>query len=355
MHRFLLAICLLAFYGASMKAEQATVEHLRQLSNIELLDAAKDAHSVKTHVFSLTSGPHANKTVNRKDLFAVLKERGIYEPFGAVFNAAATFGDAGTNGVPAAQTDTIQTKTLGVIDWESEHYHSPRVSSGDDGFKLFRPEFSFGGRIGFAPALILVDLANGGTPVTPGARPMLQEAFVWDIAPRVNLPVFSKGELSALGRIGQTFLTSDVSSFKQGDASIVATPVNNNLGRAAVFYETGLEFRMFNQEDLFQTHLQKSYLTPAFTTSAGIRNDNRFNKDGALAQYNAPEKRWFFRMVVNLVGIVRQKAQGDTADPFNLKFGVDYDRPRHDARVPAATRYIISSDIDIMKLLRGGQ
>ena len=112
---------------------------------------------------------------------------------------------------------------------------------------------------------------------------------------------------------------------------------------------------MFNQEDLFQTHTQKSYLTPAFSTSAGLRNDNRFNKAGDLAQYNAPEKRWFFRMVVNLVGIVRQKSQGDASDPFNLKFGVDYDRPRHDARVPAATRYIVSSDIDIMKLLRGGQ
>jgi hypothetical protein len=59
--------------------------------------------------------------------------------------------------------------------------------------------------------------------------------------------------------------------------------------------------------------------------------------------------------MVNLVGIARQKSTGEAADPFTLKFGVDYDRPRHDARVPAATRYIISSDIDVMKLLRGGQ
>ena len=240
MRLWIRAFALLFFLSACLPSSaQVSKDDLRKLSNVELLKAAQDAHATKARTFSIKSGTHINKTADRKDLLDVMKERGVYEPFGAVFTAAATFGDAGTNGVPAAQTDTIQTKTLGVVEWESEHYFSPKVSSDNTAFKLFRPEFSFGGRIGFAPELVLVNLTNGGTAVTPGARPMLQEAFVWDVGPRLNLPVFSKGELSALGRVGQTFLATDVSSFKQGDANIVATPVNNNLGRAAVLYEKG--------------------------------------------------------------------------------------------------------------------
>src|SRR5437660_6438369 len=135
---------------------QVTLEDVRKLDNVELLQSAKEARAAGTRMFSATS--LSGKNVDRTLLFTILKERGLYEPFGAVLNAAATFGDAGTNGVPAAQTDTIQTKTLGVVDWESEHYFASKLSPGDDKYNPHQPDFSFGGRIGFAPALLLVDL-----------------------------------------------------------------------------------------------------------------------------------------------------------------------------------------------------
>ena len=333
--------------AATAIAQDASLDSLRALSSVELVQEAKGAGSSRNATFIATSSSLAGKAVDPKLLYRVLREKGLYEPFGAVFVAAQTFGDAGSAAVPAAQT-SLQTETLGRIAWESEHYWSSATQQ-------HYPDFSFGGNIGFTPTLTLVNLTNQGTAVLPGARPTLQNAFEWDLTPRVNIPVFSKGEVSGFITLGQTLLTSDVISFKQSDGTtLVATLVSNNTGRAAIFSEYGAQFRLFNQTELFQTHLEKSYLTPAFSFAAGNRRDGRFNKSGDLADYDKPEQRYFFRMFISLSKVIRQKQQGDTADPITLDFAVDYDRPVSDSRVPAATRYTISSNVDVMKLFRPG-
>jgi hypothetical protein len=337
------ALSLSLCFVSGARGQTASPQDLRKLSNEELVEEAKAARASTGPSYTSTRASLPIKAVDRRTLLRVMAERGIYQPFAAVFTAAQSFGDAGNGAVPAAQT-TVQTETLGRIAWESEHY-----GSGPD--QKYHPDFSFGGNIGFTPALVLVNLTNQGTAVPPGARPTLQNAFEWDISPRLNVPIFSKGEVSAIATLGQTLLTSDVTSFKQGDnTTLVATRVSNSVGRAAIFGEYGAQFRMFSQSDLFQTHSEKSYLTPAFTISAGLRQDTRFRKDGDLAAYNNPERRYFFRFFISLSNIIRQKQVGDTSDPITLNFSVDYDKPVSDARVPAATRYTVSSNIDIMKL-----
>lgn len=333
-----LSIC----FCSVINAQDATFNDARKLTNAELIRQAKSAGGKGGAVFTGTVANLEGKRTDPQLLYRVMAERGLYQPFAAVFTAAESFGDAGNGAVPAAQNG-LQTETLGRIAWESEHYGGSST--------VFHPDFSFGGNIGFAPTMVLVNLTNQGTAVPPKARPMLQNAFEWDVSPRLNVPIFSKGEISGLATLGQALLVSDVSSFKQGDnTTIVATPVTNNTGRAAIFFETGAQFRLFSQTDLFQTHSEKSYLTPAFSASAGFRDDTRFRKEGDLAAYDNPQRRYFFRMFISLTNIVRQKEQGSNSDPISVNFSVDYDKPVADSRVPAATRYTISSNVDIMKL-----
>jgi hypothetical protein len=274
--------------------------------------------------------------------------KSYYSPFGANLDVAASFGDTGASGIPSAQ-NSIQTEALGRIDFESEHFFY------DFGSCLsHRPTISFGGSVGLRPALVMENLTSSTAKIAvPNNRPMFQDAFAWSIGPKVNIATSHLSQLAMFADLGETFLISQVTSFKQGDDTITATPVSNNVGQSAIYWETGVEWKYLNT-DIANAYLNKTdVLTPPFTVAVGYKHDTRFKGSGDLATFSDPEGRFFFRFSVGLNKI--GNFSGDQVDPgkgYTFKFGVDYERPTGDSRLPTSTRYFVSANIDLMKVFK---
>jgi len=346
--------------GISAQTPTSTRTALKPLSNRERFDALvgvveKAGTNPAPNAFSFAFHP-AGTDVDSATVIQMAKEDGTYQTFGAIFTAYAAFGDAGSTAVPAAQSG-FQTEALANIAYESEHYGFLRQSKTDaDGKTHFhRPDFSFGGTVGVYPTLVMENLtATTGSIAQPNGRPMFQDAFHWNIGPKVNIPLYKHGEATAYADVGQNILVDPITSFKQGDLSLTATPVSNGVGRAAFFGEVGAQVKLFDVE-LIQAHLDKvSNLSPRFMIAGGFRRDNRFAKSGDLSTYNSPENRVFFRCLVSLSKILHPTETGDSAPPATFDFGVDYERPIGSTgpNVPGATRLIFGSGIDILKLFR---
>lgn len=333
-------------FDALMQSEE---KQLADASNQALLDAyqtaVEDGASPEDPVnVSIPNKPAI--TVRLKALKQVLSKRGLLEPFAAVFNGALALAATGNSSVRSAQ-DAIQPQFRGTIDWESEHF------AGDNGWSKYA-HFSFGGTFGYAPIMLLTDLQKNDAAQPGPPRPLFQQGLVWDITPRLNTRAFDEGEFSIFGRFGQSWYTSEVTSFKAGDDTIVATVTNNNVNRAATFWETGAEFRIFNKP-LHIIHGEKSYITPKFSVSGGFRDDTRFKRAGEISDYDTPESRTFVRFLVTLDKVLFPKTQDQPQSFFSASFGVDYERPLDDDRVPAATRLLFKSDFDLFKLFQSGK
>jgi hypothetical protein len=271
-----------------------------------------------------------------------------YQTFGANFDLAASFGDTGAGGIPSAQ-NSIQSEALGQIQFESEHFFYDYTSC-----LSHRPSVSFGGTVGLQPALVLENLSSTTATITnPNNRPMFQDSFGWTLGPKVNIATSHLSQLAFFTTLGQKYLISQVSSFKQGDDTITATPVSNNVGQSAMFWESGVEWKYLNT-DIVNAYTNKTdVLSPPFTISAGYKRDGRFNKAGDLAGFSNPEARVFFRFSVGLNKIGNWT--GDQVDPgkgYTFKFGIDHERPIGDGRLPKATRYYVSANIDLLKVFK---
>jgi hypothetical protein len=275
-----------------------------------------------------------------------MQSQGLFEPFAANLDTAAELTDTGTGNVPSA-TGSLQPQAKGLITWESAHF--------GDGHKI---DFSFGGHFGYAPLYTLVNLTSSGSALPPHARPMFQQGFVWSMRPQINFRTgdFHDGQLSSefaiFGTVGQTILTSTVSSFKQSDNTINATTVANNVGNGAPFLETGVQFRLYNT-DLTTVHRDKSYLSPAFFVEGGFKSDGRFKAEGDLAGYDSPRDRAFFRFLVSINKVTNARGTTEPKEPFSVDFGIDHELPISESRVPGATRIIIRGSLDVVKLLKG--
>jgi hypothetical protein len=298
----------------------------------------------------------------------LLAKQGLGEPFGAILDTGATFAAAGNNEVPNAR-DSTDTEVRGVIRWESKHFREDYAR---------RWDWSFGGQIGFTPALTLVQvrkvaaaagetaasanrlqtLADAPVPAdptldTPNPQVLFRPAFIWDFAPRFNLQLRDNFELSAFVRAGQTRLWSATESFKRGSDSYVAEAIPNRTGSAESFFESGLELRLYDV-DLDVAHHEKSYVNPAFSLSAGYRLDDRFQRSGELLQkYDRPRDRWFYRLTINLNKVLQPRKQGEQSETFAFRFSVDHDHGVYESRIPQGTKYTFSTGIDIVKLFTG--
>jgi hypothetical protein len=330
------------------QSNSTTIQKYNDLSNQEKLDALKQALQNPTHANAFDGTDLDPATVK-----LLAEAEGIYQTFGAVFTAYGAFGDGGTNAVPAAQSG-FQTEAVADVAFESEHYGWNHLNANGD-HRPHQPEFSFGGSVGLYPSVVMENLTvESGTLTNPSNRPMFQDALHWNLGPHIDIPLFAKGEANAYVDMGQNILVDSVTSFKQGDLTVTATPVSNGVGRSAFFGEFGAQLKLLDV-DITQAHTDKtSALLPKFFLSGGYRRDNRFAQSGDLAKFDSPQDRVFFKFLVSLSKIFNPDTTGKAAAPASFDFGVDYERPitSGSSSIPGATRVIVSADLDIMKLFR---
>ena len=341
------------------RAEQNTKEFLKKLTLAQRYFLLQETRQKdQTDASNITTLPQS--FVGQTQFYApAIKSAaaadGTYEPFGAIFDVMASFGDGGSGSVPAAQNG-IQTQLFGRIDWESEHYgYKNVITSVEVGYKK-KADFSFGGTLGLYPALVLENLASTTETIAkPNVRPMFQDAFHWTIGPRLNYPLFAHGELTGFAELGQNFLIEQVKSFKEGDNTVTATPVSNSAGRAASFIQGGLEFKLL-ASPIWVAHDDKiSNLSPLFLIASGFRKDTRFSATGDLAGLDHPQRRFFFQFFLTLTKIHKFSDDVQPAAPAALRFGVDLEKPTSEQRVPTATRFFVSANLDILKIFRPTQ
>lgn len=325
-----------------MSIDKAKFKELQGKQKLDALRLYAAALQGKNKITSC-SGMSGTLPIPSKQDFA-----SYYNVFGANLDVAASFGDTGANGIPSAQ-NSIQTEPLAKIDFESSHFFY------DYGNCLSRrPTLSFGGTIGLTSALVMENLASSTATITvPMNRPMFQDAFGWTLGPKLNFATSHMSQLALFGTLGENYLLSQVTSFKQGDDTITATPVSNQVGQSAIFGEGGVEWKYLNT-DIANAYLNKTdVLSPPFTIAMGYRRDSRFNPSGDLKGFDNPEARYFLRFAVGLNKIGNWS--GDQVDPgkgYTFKFGVDYERPAFESHMPIATRYFVSANIDINKVFR---
>lgn len=272
------------------------------------------------------------------------------ETFGASLDVAASFGDTGSNGIPSA-TNSIQTEPLGQLQFESEHFFYDWAQC-----VSHKPTLSFGGTVGLRPALVLENLTSTGTITNSSLRPMFQDAFGWSLGPKFNLAT-SRSQFSMFATLGGNYLVSQVTSFKQGDDTVTATPISNSVGQSALFGETGIEWKLLNT-NIVNAYINKTdALNPPFDVSVGFRDDARFRRAGDLPKtYADPQGFVFFRFEVGLNKISNYTGtQVNPGKGYTFKFGVDYEKPAHESRMPTATRYYVSANIDLMQLFKPSQ
>src|SRR5439155_5280898 len=112
----------------------------------------------------------------------------------------------------------------------------------------------------------------------PKVRPMYQKTFRWNIVHRVHYPLFPHGEATIFANFVQHFLINQVTSFKEGDNTVSATPISNGVGRAAPFAEAGLQARIVSST-IWEAHDNKyDSLRPLFIIATGVRKDTRFSR-----------------------------------------------------------------------------
>ncbi len=272
-------------------------------------------------------------------LHAALELRGLNQVFSAVLMTGAIIGSGA--GGDAEDSERTTSATAHLI-WESKH-----IGTDDEGFA----HMSHRGRIGFIPALMLVKES-----ATASEESVYQEAFVWDLAARLNRPVLSKhaSEFTAYVRVGQTLLNTNSVLIDRGPASVLALPVDNGARRAEWFYEGGLEFNAFNTS-LDVVHAEGSAISSLFSISLAYRKDSRFKKQGDLVAFTAPEDRGVFRFLIDALRVVDKRQASDAPRVFTLGFGVEHEfsLQRGDNTVPVGSNFIFRGDVDLLRALQG--
>lgn len=221
-----------------------------KLDALRAVEALKHGITKVDHCPMYTPGPTADAVP-----YPTNQEFQMYsEPFGSSLDVDASFGDTGANGIPSAQ-NTIQPEALAQIRFESEHfwYNWKECTSS-------RPTFSFSGTAGLAPALVLENLSsNTETIANPKARPMFQDAFGWSLSPKMNVAIRHSSQFTVFATLGESYLISQVTSFKQGDNTVTATPVSNNVGQSALYWESGVQWKLLNT-DIVNAYIRRMFL-----------------------------------------------------------------------------------------------
>ena len=295
-----------------------------------------------------------------RQLDVTLKERDLFATFAAVLVTGATLVDA-------AQPQTKATKdnaggefkkgddaeqgaqALGMIVWQSRHF-------GDESIRVM--DWSIGGRIGIQPVLNLVT-ATPAADVPVGENPPVtsavhQNAFVWNAGVQMNKPFRGiNSELGWYGSTGSSTLTSLPKAIDKGQGSFVAFPLDYGAEKTAWLWETGVAFNIFDNP-LEQIHAEKGTTSPQFQALVAVRRDERF-RGGAYDGYNGPASRLLFRLTLDAIRVLDRREFGEPSKPFTFGFVVEHERSLATSglRVPAATRFVLRGDINLLRALTG--
>ncbi|MEZ5402117.1 MAG: hypothetical protein R2729_20760 [Bryobacteraceae bacterium] len=276
-------------------------------------------------------------------LHSLLSRRGLREPVAAVLDTGFVLADSGNPAIRYARS-TSDKMPYGVVDWESKHFFD-----NEDGWI----DYSFGGRFGLTPSLALVQRQE-----ETAIRTLYQPSFHWHFFGRANLDLKETGgEISLVGRFGQNQLTSETEAVGTQENPISTKLLENGPGRSALFYEGGLEYKLFDNP-LANVHEDKTYLAPVVAIGAGIRRDGRFRRMGPLKDFHHPERRWYFRATVNLNKVIDRRPEDGKPKSYALGFSVEYDSPwnRTDpaVTVPSGTKIILTANFDVLSTLSRG-
>ena len=282
----------------------------------------------------------------RGELDDLLTRRGLRELFSAALISGAVVGNGSALADDSGGEQTAS--ALAHLVWESKHF-------GDDRFKKL--DFSFGGRLGFVPALTLVkpvESSDGATPEDEGkAQAVYQEAFAWDIAGRTSFRLSGQraAEVSLIGKIGQTILGTQSVLLDRGDRSELAVPVNGTT-KAELFYEVGLHYNLYNNP-LEVVHGEGSTVSPTFHLDVSWRRDNRFKQEKDLVGFDSPADRLVFRFMIDALKVVDRRQLAEPRRVFTFGFGVEHETSlKGDTTVPSGTKLIFRGDIDLLRALQ---
>jgi hypothetical protein len=223
----------------------------------------------------------------------------------------------------------------------------------DEDHSLF--DVSMGGRIGFQPALTLVQkIASSGTP-TDAAAGKYQDAFGWATTLKVNAKADGMdSEIPLTVMFGQYILTTDTAVIDQGATRTIAIPLGDGSD-AQSFWEVTAGLNFYGRS-LHLVHAEKDFLHPLIGLTFGYKHDARFKQgtDSTLVRFDAPEDRLVFRFLTAPFPVV----MGDGTSgkkTVGLSFGIEHEwAPKGANTVPSGTRILLRGDVDLLKALRPG-
>lgn len=281
-----------------------------------------------------------------------LDKRNLNQPFSAALRSGAVVANSAKSG---GSDDQRSEAPAAHLSWESKNWGSE--SHGHFGF-------SFGGKLGLAPALSLVEpeTPQAGAAATaedvPAAQGTYREAFVWDVTPRLNITQGYRNawQFSALARVGQVVLGTESTIIEKDDKSVLAIPVGNGTTRAEMFFETGFEYRLYNNP-VEVIRAEGSAVSPIFSASFVVKRDNRFKKAGDLVKFDHPADRAVFSFMLDALRVADGRDIAAEGRTFTLGFGVDHEWALRGGssglKVPSGTRLVFRGDVDLLKAIRG--
>ena len=289
-------------------------------------------------------------------LNTLMENNGLTEPFSGLLETyLIPYSNAGSNAVPSALqglNQSNQTFAAGFLSFESNHFRTRKVQAG---------EISVGGRVGVTPVQTLVSLSNDpnltATPAKPPVpKSYLQNAFEWSLNTRWSTHLGKRTLVAALASFGDNVLISGsqvvnpstvttmnppaqqqaAAAASPAPATTVATnattttPFGNHTQNGAWFGELGPELRIYPHR-LRRVDDEKTYLSPSFSFSTGMRLDERFAGLGQTTYNNfrRPTQRFFLRAFVTLNNIGElnpNSAKKPNESPlFTVALGFEYD------------------------------
>jgi hypothetical protein len=286
----------------------------------------------------------------RTAVYDKLTTHGLYVPFSGELVTGASFATA-QNAASSflGSSQSRDTSASAHIVFETRHFLDEDQSFLD---------VSFGGRIGFQPALSLIQrTASTGTSQSAGmptdAAAKYQDAFGWSSTLKVNAKVTGmEGEIPFALTFGQYTLTTDTVVVDQGNIRTIAIPLGD-ASASQSFWEATVGLNFYGRS-LHLVHAEKDFMHPLIGFTFGYKHDARFKQaSDSLVKFDSPEERLVFRFLTAPFPVIMSDGAGGKKT-VELSFGIEHEWMTGLNTVPSGTRILIRGDVDLLKALRPG-